>query len=268
MGEILKLSIITISFNAEKVIERTILSVLNQSEQVYEYILIDGASTDGTCEIIRSYEEQFKAKGIRYIHVSEKDKGISDAFNKGIKRASGDLVGIINADDELMPDACKILTEYAEKHPADIYYGDCIWIDEKNSWKYVSKPKHNLQELLYNMILIHPSTFVKREVYEECGVFDISYRYCMDKQLLYRFYKQNKKFKYVEASLTKFKAGGVSDTQVKAVFREGSRMALENGEPYFKVKFIEYKKLIREILVRTIKKTPVYSMIKKVEKIG
>ena len=162
----MKLSMITICFNAEKVIEKTILSVLNQSEPVYEYILIDGASKDQSYEIIKSYEEQFKNKGIRYIHISEKDKGISDAFNKGIERATGDLVGIINADDELLPDTCKILNDYVKNYPADVYYGDCIWIDEKNHWEYVSKPKHDLKELLYNMILIHPSTFVKKSVYD------------------------------------------------------------------------------------------------------
>ena len=115
------------------------------------------------------------------------------------------------------------------------------------------------------MVLIHPSTFVKKAVYDELGVFDISYRYCMDKELLYRFYKAGKKFQYVESCLTKFKAGGVSDTHVKAVFREGSRMALSYGEPYVRVKFIEYKKLMRETCVRFLKKTPVYAAIKKVK---
>ena len=259
----MKLSIITICFNAEKVIEKTILSVLNQSSPVYEYILIDGASTDKSYEIIKSYEKAFVDKGIRYIHISEKDKGISDAFNKGIERASGDLVGIINADDELLPDTCAKLTDFAKKNPADIYYGDCIWVDEKNKREYVSKPKHDLERLLYYMILIHPSTFVKLDTYRRCGVFNVTYRYCMDKELLYRFYKENKKFVYIEESLTKFKAGGVSDTHAKAVFKEGSRMALENGEPKLKVKLIEYKKLIRDSLVRILKKTPIYSMLKK-----
>ena len=92
----MKLSIITVSFNAENCIKKTIKSVLNQIEPVYEYIIIDGASTDKTYNIICSYGEAFKNKGIKYIHCSEPDKGISDAFNKGIKKATGDLVGIIN----------------------------------------------------------------------------------------------------------------------------------------------------------------------------
>ena len=260
----MKISMVTVCFNAENVIEKTILSVLNQSSPVYEYILVDGASKDRTYEIIKSYEKEFAAKGIRYVHLSEKDKGISDAFNKGIARATGDLVGIINADDELLPDTCKTLNEYAKNHSADVYYGNCIWVDEKQGLEYVSKPKsHDLKRLLYYMILIHPSTFVRKSAYDECGVFDITYRYCMDKQLLYRFFKAGKKFSYIDESLTKFKAGGVSDTHAKAVFKEGSKMALENGEPWLKVKFIEYKKLYREYLVRFVKKTPVYAMLKK-----
>lgn len=257
------LSIITVCFNAENVIEKTILSVLNQSSPIYEYILIDGASTDRSYEIIKSYEKQFVEKGIRYIHISEKDQGISDAFNKGIARARGDVIGILNADDELTPDACEILQKCFDQYPADIYYGNCIWVDTDNKREYLSKPKHELNKLLYYMVLIHPSTFVKKSVYDECGVFDITYRYCMDKELLYRFYKAKKIFQYVDASLTRFKAGGVSDTHAKAVFKEGSRMALQNGEPWLKVKLIEYKKIIRDVLVRIIKKTPVYTVLKK-----
>ena len=259
----MKLSMITICFNGESVIEKTILSVLNQSEPVYEYVLIDGGSTDNSYEIIKSYEAKFLEKGIRYVHLSEKDKGISDAFNKGIKRATGDLIGIINADDEMMPDTCKILSQCTQKYDADVYYGDCYWIDLKNRLEYVSKPKsHDLSKLLYYMILIHPSTFVKKSAYDECGVFDISYRYCMDKELLYRFYKADKKFHYVEEILTKFKAGGVSDTHVKAVFEEESRMALKLGEPWLKVKAIEYKKYYRDSLIRILKKTPLYTILK------
>lgn len=258
----MKISMVTICFNAENVIEKTIKSVLNQSEPVYEYILVDGASKDRSYEIIKSYEKQFADKGIRYLHLSEKDKGISDAFNKGIARATGDLVGIINADDELLPDTCKILKKYASENPADVYYGDCIWVDEKNKLEYISKPKHDLEKLLYHMVLIHPSTFVMRTAYEECGGFDISYRYCMDKELLYRFLRRGKTFYYIEECFTKFKAGGVSDSHAKAVFKEDSRMAMKYGEPFLKVKLIEKKKLLKDSMSRILKKTPLYLMIK------
>lgn len=259
----MKLSIITISLNSERCIEKTIQSVLNQSVPVFEYIMIDGASMDRTYEIICSYDEEFKKRGIRFIHISEPDNGISDAFNKGIERATGDLVGIINADDELLPDTNKLLCKALEKNKADIYYGNCWWVDTTHHIEYVSRPRHKLENLLYNMVLIHPATFVTKLTYKECGGFNTEYKYCMDKELLYRFYKSGKKFQYVDAELTRFKSGGVSDTHSRAVYKEGTRMALSYGEPFIKVKAIEYRKVLRNKAVVFLKGTFLYKRIKK-----
>lgn len=258
----MKLSIVTVCYNAEKCIETTIQSVLNQTMQVYEYIIVDGGSTDLTYKKVCSYDNAFADKGVKYHHISEKDRGISDAFNKGILMATGDIIGLINADDELLPESCRTILEIAEQKEADVYYGNCIWQDTRNQIEYVSKPKHDLKQLLYNMILIHPSTFVKKNAYDECGIFDITYKYCMDKELLYRFFKQGKQFVYVDAELTKFKSGGVSDTHTRAVFKEGSRMALDNGAPYYMVKLMEIKKIAKTELVKQLKKTSLYVKLK------
>lgn len=252
----MNLTIITVSFNAETVIRNTIESILNQSEAIYEYIFIDGASKDNTISIIEEYRKQFERKGIRFIVRSEPDKGISDAFNKGIRLATGDLIGIINADDEMHDNCVKTLQEVFEKTNADIYYGDCIWQDEKG---YVyKKPGHKLNKLLYKMILYHPSTFVRRTTYEKCGVFDISYKYCMDKQFLYRCFKEKKTFYYIDKPLVIFKAGGVSDTHAGEVFREGTRMAIEFGESETKANLIEKKKQIKYQAISMIKGTKMY----------
>lgn len=251
----MRLSIITISFNAEECIERTIKSVLNQTLPIYEYIFVDGGSKDCTNSIIDSYKPQFEAAGIHVQHISEPDRGISDAFNKGIRLATGDLIGIINSDDELMPETNAWLTEANEKKPADIYYGNCVWVDTVNSFEYVSKPRHNLEELKFNMILKHPSTFVKADAYRRVGMFDISYKYCMDKELLYRMYLAGAKFEYLDRELTKFKAGGVSDKRTKDVIREGTRMARGYGEPMLKLKIIEWKKLARHRVASVMKKS-------------
>lgn len=258
----MKLSIVTVCYNAEQCIDKTIKSVLNQTCPVYEYIVVDGGSKDKTYNRICSYERVFEQKGIIFKHISERDKGISDAFNKGIKMASGTLIGLINADDEMLPRTCEILKEESKRIDADIYYGNCYWVDNERNLEYISKPKHDLEKLLYNMILIHPSTFVKKSAYEECGLFDITYKYCMDKELLYRMYKEGKKFIYIDQCLTKFKAGGVSDTHSKAVFKEGSKMALVYGEPKWKVMSIELKKNIRNKMVQTIKGTRLYRVLK------
>ncbi|MFG6393868.1 MAG: glycosyltransferase [Lachnospiraceae bacterium] len=259
----MNLSIITVSLNAEKYIDKTINSILNQTDPVYEYIIIDGNSKDRTYNIICSYEKKFKEKGIRYIYSSDKDRGISDAFNKGIKKATGDLIGIINADDELMPDANKILKKYYEKSNAGVFYGNCLWIDKKRNFSYISRPRHNLDKLLYNMILIHSSTFVKKDIYNKYGRFKIDYKYCMDKELLYRFYKNGVKFKYIDFVLTKFKSGGISDRNKLNVYKEGSKMALSYGEPFIKVKIIEFLKCIRGIIIDSLKNTFIYKIIKK-----
>lgn len=259
----LKLSIVTVCYNSENCIEKTIQSILGQTESIYEYIVIDGASKDKTYQIVCNYDYIFKEKGIIYKHISEKDEGISDAFNKGISLATGDLIGLINADDELLPDACKLLRQKYEEVESDIYYGNCIWVDSARNIEYVSKPKHELKKLLYFMILIHPSTFVKKTAYNQCGVFDKTYKLCMDRELLYRMYKAGKKFTYIDQCLTKFKAGGVSDTHLKAVHKEGSRVALQYGEPWLKVKIIEYYKLLRNCSVRLLKITPLYFYLKK-----
>lgn len=263
----MRLSIVTVCYNSEKCIEKTILSVLNQEMPVYEYIIVDGASKDSSYEIICSYDQAFLSKGIKYHHISEKDQGISDAFNKGITMAKGDLIGLINADDELLPQASSILNKKYNSVNADIYYGNCIWVDEQKQIQYVSKPKHDLKRLLYRMILIHPSTFVKKSAYEECGLFNLSYKYCMDKELLYRMYLKGKKFEYIDENLTLFKAGGVSDSHAKAVFQEESKMALGYGEPKIKVWLIEQYKYYRNELVQKLKSTLIFKKIKKTEKI-
>lgn len=262
----MKLSIVTVSFNAEYCIERTILSVLNQTKSVYEYILIDGGSKDQTYTIIKSYEKAFANKGIRFIHQSEPDKGISDAFNKGITQATGDVVGIINADDELMPVTNEILCREFEKTAADVYYGNCLWIDTDRGTEHISKPKHDLKQLLYYMILIHPSTFVCKSAYDKYGVFNITYRYCMDKELLYRFYKRGAKFDYIDETLAKFKSGGVSDRNARKVIEEGTRLSIENGEPYIKAKMIEIKKRAKNFAAQNLKKTILYDKLKKTQK--
>ena len=261
----MKLSMITVCFNAEKEIEKTIQSVLVQTLPVYEYLIIDGGSKDGTIELVNSYKDAFESRDIRFKVVSEPDRGISDAFNKGIVQASGDLIGLINAADELLPDTCRVLTEAYEDH-IDIYYGNCIWDEIDNQLRFVSKPKERnpgrLYRLMYEMVMIHPSTFITKKAYEICGYYNLSFRYCMDEELLYRMFRYGIKFKYIDEELTVFKAGGVSDSNPKKVFAEVSRIPLMYGEPKVKVKVIELKKITRDYLARRAKRVGLYSLVK------
>ncbi len=146
------ISIITIVFNGEKYLDQTIRSVLDQNYPSVQYIIIDGGSTDNSINIIKKYEKDL------YFWISEKDNGISDAFNKGIARATGDIIGIINADDWYEPKTFERVAQQMDD--ADICFGDVqFW---KNGEKEFIQ-KGNLKLLIKEITIIHPTVFVKRE---------------------------------------------------------------------------------------------------------
>jgi glycosyltransferase involved in cell wall biosynthesis len=203
------ISVITIVFNGEKHLEQTIQSVLDQDYGQIQYIIIDGGSTDNSLNIIKKYEKNI------FYWISEKDRGISDAFNKGIAHATGDVIGIINADDWFEPKAFERVA--AQMGDADICYGDIqLW---KNDKKELIQ-KGNLQLLSKEMTIHHATVFVKREVYEKYGGFDLRYRCAMDYDLLLRFKVNNCRFIYIPHILSNMRWGGFSDKFWKLGCRE------------------------------------------------
>jgi len=250
----MKYSIVTICYNAENQISKTINSVLNLDSINYEYIIIDGNSTDQTLEIIASYEDLFAKKGIIYRYVSENDKGISDAFNKGIMLSSGNYVGLINAGDAICKDSLNIIDEFADNDD-EIIYGNILWQDEGRGYSYVRKSQLKVGKLKYEMVIMHPSVFVLRSLYEKYGGFREDFKYCMDQELLYRFFKNGCKFKYIDRVIAEMCADGVSDRKVWPVLVESSKVARlyhkNNLITYF---FVLYKYLKNRIahLVRHI----------------
>lgn len=248
----MNLSIVTICYNSEKFIEKTMNSVLYQTKPIYEYIVIDGKSEDDTLKKIKEFESKFLNKNVIFKYVSEKDNGISDAFNKGIKLSSGDLIGLINADDELAPNACEILSKIYDCNLYDVYYGNCLWIDKNKNLKRLRKPKHDLNHSLFNMKLIHPSTFVKKSVYDDVGDFNLNYKYIMDKDFIYRCYIANKSFYYVDEVLSYMTSGGISDTDFLKVLLEGKKMMISNGIPPVAATFYTIYKYILTIMKRMI----------------
>jgi len=193
-------SIITIVYNGEKHLEQTINSVLNQTYPQVEYIIIDGGSTDNTIPIIKKYENR-----IAY-WVSEPDKGISDAFNKGIAKATGEIIGIINADDWYEPDTvAKIVT--AMEH-SDIVFGDVqYW---KNSCRSFIQ-KGALEHLEKDVSIIHPTVFVKKHCYDRFGAYDLQYRCAMDYEMLVRMKVNQCRFTYIPEVLAHMRWEGFSD---------------------------------------------------------
>lgn len=215
----IKVSIITVSFNSVHTIEQTILSVLNQSYQNIEYIIIDGKSTDGTCNIIKKY-----ADAISY-YVSEPDKSIYDAMNKGLRRATGDIIGIINSNDWYESDAVYKVVKHFTSGKAELIHGKMCFVDEKGNCAY-SKVK-TLSHLWYMTgIVLHPTVFVKREIYEKYGVFNTDYRIAADYDLLLRFYANGVRFKYIDELISNFRTGGTSSDNYLEGNEEARRISL------------------------------------------
>ncbi len=175
----MKISIITIVFNDVKHIEKTIRSVLGQDIQDLEYIIIDGGSTDGTVEIIEKYLDSID------IFISEKDNGIVDAFNKGIQKASGDIIGLVNSGDFLEKGTLqKVSDEFKKDSSIDVVYGNVqYWSDDQKEYLY--KASHHL--LAKFMSINHPAVFVRKELYNRYGLFDNTYKVAMDYDLMLRF---------------------------------------------------------------------------------
>lgn len=164
----MKFSIITICFNSEDCIRKTIESVLNQTCSDYEYFIIDGASSDKTVSIAEEYIAGFKEKGIPYHISSEPDKGIYDAMNKGIRKASGTIVGIINSGDWYERDALETVNQEYDDHPFDMFYAD-INIYKTDGNCIIKRSKNGL--IVTSRNWNHPTTFVTRSTYEDLGLF-------------------------------------------------------------------------------------------------
>lgn len=214
-------SIITVCFNSEKTIERTIKSVLEQTYQDFEYILVDGASTDRTIEIIKQYEPLFNG---RMKFVSEKDEGIYDAMNKGILMSNGELVGIINSDDYYEKDALQKVLEIYRGYPYTIIYGMLRVVSEGRE-VMVCLRNH---EFLESDMIMHPACFITRMLYEKFGTYSLKYPYCADYEFMLRV-KKEKEVQFVKnyQILTNFSLGGVSGN-IKA-YRDTLRLKYEYG---------------------------------------
>lgn len=217
------ISIITVVYNGVAHLEKTILSVLNQSYPNIEYIIIDGGSTDGTLDIIRRYENRLS------YWVSKPDKGIYDAMNKGIALATGEVIGLLNAGDWYLEGAIQLLASQIQTEPS-IYYGDAfIFYPDLNQQRLA---KANLSGLRYHMSICHQATFVATRIYQQLGSYKTKYRLAADYDFLSRCYHKNVTFKYLKKTVTLFTNGGASDRDIILYKRECLSIA---KQPYFSI---------------------------------
>lgn len=231
-----KISIITVVLNAEKTIERTIKSVVSQKYNNIEYIIIDGGSTDSTLDIIKKYEEQ-----IEYF-VSEPDYGIYDAMNKGIRYATGEIVGIINSDDWYEKDIFIDVAKCFEKYNLDGLFGDLKYHRADGN---VDKLQNDSFKFFWRgMVMGHPTVFVRRDVYLKYGLYDCKYRIAADFDLLCKIIYSGVRFAYIKKNIANFSEGGISTTQSQICVKETLDIAMRRIDK--ELWLICLKKLIQD----------------------
>ncbi len=201
-----KVSVITVTYNSQKTLRGAMESVLGQTKPPMEYLIIDGASKDGTVELAESYREQMEQKGIRLRVISEPDQGIYDAMNKGIRLAEGSVIGILNSDDWYEPDTVETVTGEFEKDDCDLLFAN-IRMHKRDGSSFVKKAR--LKKLQSSRDWNHPTMFVRAEVYKshpfrKKGIHD-------DYGCYLQLVKEGYRIKTLDKVLANFRMGGVSN---------------------------------------------------------
>lgn len=229
----MKISLITVTYNSGTTLRDTIQSVLAQTYRNLEYIVVDGLSKDNTMDIVREYEPQFEG---RMKWISEKDKGLYDAMNKGVRMATGDVVGILNSDDFFT--ANDVLEKVAAgfDKQTDAVYGDLHYVhpdDLQHSVRYYSSKifKRNLMRM--GFIPAHPTFYCRRECFDKFGYYKTDYKIAADFDLLLRFIYVNRiRIKYLPMDMVTMRTGGASTNGLKSRMggmNEHLRSLRENG---------------------------------------
>jgi len=248
-----KISILTVVYNNKSTIASAIESVLSQTYSNIEYIIIDGKSTDGTFDIIHEY-------GSKISHiVSEKDNGIYDAMNKGLKLATGDVIGILNSDDLYANNSIlnEIMLHFNANHELDILYGDLVYVKHDNISKIIRywKSKPYYKNFFENGgVPPHPSLFLSSRVYHDAGLYNLKYHLASDYEFMLRIFKNyNFKIQYLPLVFVYMRLGGATNSSLKNIYR-GNREILdswkENGYsiPFLLIPKRIYKRIIQFFL--------------------
>jgi glycosyltransferase involved in cell wall biosynthesis len=247
----MKISIVTVTYNSDETIRDTIESILSQDYPNIEYIVIDGGSKDGTIEIIESYGSQISK------FISEPDRGMYDAMNKGIRLATGDIIGILNSDDFYADNSIisNVVNTFIESG-SDSIFGDLVYVNSSNLAKvtrYYSSAHFHPKLFAYGWMPAHPTFFVKRWAYEQYGVFQTNYKIAADYELLTRFLsKHNLSYTYLPQVMVRMRTGGASTTNLMSNWILNSeiiRACTENGiqTNWFKVLSKYFKKVFQLI---------------------
>lgn len=210
-----KVTLVTVVRNGESTLRRTIESVLAQTYRNIEYIIVDGGSTDGTLDIVREYSQRIAC------WISEEDRGISDAFNKGVALATGSILGFINADDWLEPGVVEsVVSKMGDTSERAIVHGMVQYWSEEGRQNLVAGD-HTLLDK--DMTINHPTVFATAECYRSIGLFRLDFRCAMDYEWLLRARLNGIHFTYLPRALVNMQLGGVSDRNWRLAIREVAR---------------------------------------------
>lgn len=226
----MKVSIITTCFNREKTIRDAIESVISQNYPDIEYIIVDGASKDKTKEIIKPFEPYITK------FISEKDNGMYEAINKGIKLSSGDIIGLVHSDDFLYSkDTITHIVDVFKKTEADIVYGNGLFVDFFDCNKIIRNWKsgtYNKKKFRFGWLPLHPTVYIKKICFEKLGLYDESFKIAADSDFLIRYlYEANLKVTYIDEYIVKMRMGGLSTTpqKMKQKWQEDIRLYKKHG---------------------------------------
>ena len=228
------ISIITATYNSAETINDTIKSVLCQTNKDFEYIIVDGGSTDETIDIVKSYESEFSG---RLKWVSEKDKGIYDAMNKGIKMASGDIIGILNSDDYYTSDdILQTIADAFKCQNVDAIYGDIHFIKDgvpDKCVRYYSSRLFSPFWLRFGFMPAHPSFYCKREVFDKSGLYRLDYKIGSDYEMMVRLFRKHKiSSRYIPKDFVTMRTGGASNSNLQSrltLIKEDVKACRDNG---------------------------------------
>ena len=215
----MKVSIITSTFNSERSLQKTIDSVISQDYKNIEHIVVDGGSTDNTLNIISANQATISN------YISENDKGIYDALNKGIKLSTGDIIGFLNSDDVLADkNVVSQIVQTFVTEKSDVVYGDLLYVSNSDGGKSIrfwKSNKFNIKQLKFGWMPPHPTVYCRRKVYEQYGGYDETYKISGDYDYILRIFKEVDVIKsYLPITMVKMEVGGVSNNSVSNIFQK------------------------------------------------
>jgi glycosyltransferase involved in cell wall biosynthesis len=248
----MKVTIITVCYNRKATIEKAIKSVLEQNYTNIEYIIIDGNSTDGTKEIIESYRDRISQ------YISEPDKGMYDAINKGLKLATGDVIGLMHSDDEFYDVNAigKIAARFDNDSSLDGVYGDGVYVSNDSNERLIRNRIggiFSLKKVKKGWLPLHPTVYLKKSIIDKYGFYNLDFKIASDTEFLLRYlYKYKIKMSYINSYIVKMRMGGMS-TNLKQAFEvlyEDYKIYKFHGLAAFQVVFHKKTIALRQYLVQ------------------